>query len=487
MTISIVLGVLLFFGLFLCVISVVYPESEKVRRRIRNIGVLLLFADLVLVVFLPTDVFAEVLPQAGVVPSETYAAFTLQKVKEADERCNAVSMKEFVETDGTRVTARPVALCAFKKSDQSWHVIRIALVQPIPDAYKSCVASAETVAARRDCSLPYHVLTQGYHVEHLGGYGATRLIFNVSQGDEHLVVYRTRHVWFDDGALLRRDMLRVVATLSEINYTPYHPDFEDPELTRAGMQFLLGRIREAQELLRTRHVFSRAFPDRLLADSVPWEIPMALATIEQMDDKKFLEDNLGSTKAVHIEYALNGDGAFRFSKSSASALGPLQFTNSNGDGTYRMVVERYAEAQLNPNFEEGASDLTNVLMAAICLIDLEITQFPKIQHLYLRNPKLGGMYPVAAYNGGHGAALKLYEWIKKRDIDVEDADIALPSVFVSTRVQPCPCRTTKTRDRNGRIVRKVVHIVERRQNAETPGYVKKYISVINYLGDSGLE
>jgi hypothetical protein len=214
---------------------------------------------------------------------------------------------------------------------------------------------------------------------------------------------------------------------------------------------------------------------------------MALATIEQMDDKKFIEDSGASTEGVYVEYALNGDAAFRWSLSSANALGPLQFTNTNGNGTYRIVVERYPDAKLDPNFEDGARDLKNVLTAAICLIDLEIAQFPKIQRLYLRNPKLGGMYPVAAYNGGHGAALKLYEWIKQRDIDVEDADITLPSVFISTRVQPCPCHTKKTRYRNGRTVRKVLYIVERRQNSETPGYVKKYIFVINYLGDIGLD
>lgn len=419
--------------------------------------------------------------------SDAHARYTLKKVSEADERCSAVSMKEFVETEGSRVTARPIALCAFKESDQSWHVIRIALMHPISDAFKSCTANAPTVASRRDCSLPYRVLTQGYRVEHLGGYGVTRLTFNVSQGGEHLVVYRTRHVWFDDDALQSRDTARIVATLREVNYTPYHPDFEDPKLTDIGLDFLRGRIRDAQAGLRANRVYSRAFPDQLVVDTVPWEIPMALAAIEQTDDKKFQENNTASIENVFAEFALNGDAAFRWSYSSASALGPLQFTNANGNGTYRMVVERYPEAQLDPNFESGARDLTNVIAAAICLIDLELVQFPKIHSLYVRSPKLGGIYPVAAYNGGHGSAAKLYEWIRKRDIDVEDADITLPSVLTSTYTKPCPCPVQKIKGKRGHTVRKVVRIVEKKQNAETPGYVKKYIFVINYLGELGLD
>lgn len=418
---------------------------------------------------------------------DVHALATLAKVSEAEERCSTVSMKEFVETDGGRVSARPVALCAYKPSDQSWHVIRIALMHPISEAFKSCTASAPTVAARSDCSLPYHVLTQGYHVEHVGGYGITRLTFNVAQGGEHLIVYRTRHVWFDDDALQSKDVLRIIATLREVNYTPYHPDFADPKLTQIGLDLLYKRIRGVQESLRAKRVYSRAFPDQLLADTVPWEIPMALAAIEQTDDKKFQENNTASTEAVYAEFALNGDSAFRWSYSSASALGPLQFTNANGNGTYRMVVERYPDAQLEPDFEHGARDLDNVLAAAICLIDLEIAQFPKIQKYYVRNPKLGGIYPVAAYNGGGGAAMKLYEWIRKQDIDIEDIDMSLPTVFTSTRVKPCPCPTQKIKGKNGRTVKKIVRIIEKKQNTETPGYVKKYIFVINYLGELGLE
>ena len=164
------------------------------------------------------------------------------------------------------------------------------------------------------------------------------------------------------------------------------------------------------------------------------------------------------------------------------ALGAYQFTDKNGNGTYSEVVRRYGEAGLDPNFENGSRDLGNVLEAAACLLDLEVSQFPAILSVFVRDPVLGGIYPVAAYNGGHNAAAKLYEWIKTKKIDIEEKVIPLPRAFVSQR-SACPCTTKKYRGKNGKVVtRKTTHIVKK-VNTETPGYVDKYISVINYLHD----
>jgi hypothetical protein len=66
-------------------------------------------------------------------------------------------------------------------------------------------------------------------------------IFNVSQGGEHLVVDRTRHVWFHDDALQSGDPARIISTARAVNYKPYHPNATD-----VAKQFrddpLLGRI-----------------------------------------------------------------------------------------------------------------------------------------------------------------------------------------------------------------------------------------------------
>ncbi len=426
----------------------------------------------------------------GVPTSDSRADILLDRVSEGDEECNKVPMTSFVETDGTRITARPVALCAYKESDRSWHVIRLAIAQPVPDEYKRCVASAPDVASRRDCSLPYRVLTKDYHVEHLAGYGISRMIFNVSQGGEHLVVYRTRHVWFDDDALQSADPARIISTARAINYTPYHPDFFDRALVRSGRAFLYLRARHALRALREKAVLSLAYPDEYLADVVPEETPVAVAIIEQSDDKKFAEDPKGTIEAVFIEYALNGLDAFKWAQSGANALAAMQFTRN----TYVSVAnEIYVSAGLDPDFARGARDLDNALRASICLIDYEVKNFSSaadVAKLFRDDPLLGGIYPVAAYNGGHGWARNLYRWVKSKNIDLENADVEMPRALV-IRKESCPCRMIKTsfRGKDGKrrvVTRKVMRVIET-TNTETAGYARKYLYVITYLADPDID
>ena len=109
-------------------------------------------------------------------------------------------------------------------------------------------------------------------------------------------------------------------------------------------------------------------------------------------------------------YGLKREEAYRYSVSSASALGPMQFTNRRGNGTYALVVRRCPEAKLDPKFERGATDLLNAMKAAICLFDLELAQMrADIRLAYRDNAKVLGIFPVAAYNGGPRNVGKLYK------------------------------------------------------------------------------
>lgn len=481
----VVVGIFFLAIVLLGLSSTLEMSSEKKRQRIWWAGIILIVLNLVILLCFPESARAQMQSISTEYTQGTKASYILQKVNEADNLCNSVSMKEYIVATDTRITERPVALCAFKESDQSWHVIRVAIMQPVPDSYKSCAASAPTVAARADCSLPYHVVTQGYHVEHVAGYGIARMTFNVSQAGEHLIVYRMRHVWFDDGALAGGDPLRVIATAVAINYTPYHPDFKDPQLVSDGLAYLSTRVKNALSDLRTRGVMSKAYPGELVADVVPVEIPIAIAAIEQSDDKKFQEEKRGTTEAVFIEYALNRERAFMWSQSVSPAIGAMQFTRR----TYESIArDEYVEAQLNLDFMEGSRNLDNVLKAAICLVDLEVSNFSgkrEVINLYRENPLLGGIYPVAAYNGGPVWAQKLYQWIKQNRIDLAKENVELPNTLVREKMS-CPCHIVRTKVKGTKhifITRNVMQIV-RSVNSETPGYVEKYLYVINYLADS---
>ena len=58
---------------------------------------------------------------------------------------------------------------------------------------------------------------------------------------------------------------------------------------------------------------------------------------------------------VLSQYGLKREEAYRYSVSSAKALGPMQFTNRRGNGTYALVVRRCPGARLDPSFESGAT------------------------------------------------------------------------------------------------------------------------------------
>lgn len=445
---------------------------------------------------------------------QTRADYIKQKVSEADRFCDTIPLSITTETDigrtqkgvvnARRITERPVIFCAYSEEKRTWHAITVHLENPTPKEYVLCIRAAPTLEERRNCPLPMHVVTPGYRIEHLKGYGITRLIVNayleetVTRLDgstervrgEHLVVYRTRHAWFDDDALASNDVDRIIATAKAINYTPYHPDLRDPALVEEGMRFLYDKIKFARlglgyDISLPETVRSRAYPDRSLASVVPWEIPMSLAVIEQIDDKTFQADNKDAVEAVLTEYALDREEAFRWSQSGANAIGPLQFTNAGGDGTYSAIVRNYPRARIDPDFQIGARTLGNVIPAAIALIDQEVSQFPEIKTLFARNPRLGGIYPVAAYNGGPAPARALYAWIKKRGIDIEHKEIEVPTAITTTRVEKCPCVNVPTA--KGKKKKRVEHIVVRVANTETPGYIVKYIYLLNYLADKGLE
>ena len=94
--------------------------------------------------------------------------------------------------------------------------------------------------------------------------------------------------------------------------------------------------------------------------------------IEQTDDRDYIDKEALAFDEVLSQYGLKQEEAYRYSVSSARALGPMQFTNRKGNGTYSAVVRRCPEARLDPVFETGATNLLNAMKAAICLLDLEI-------------------------------------------------------------------------------------------------------------------
>jgi hypothetical protein len=203
---------------------------------------------------------------------------------------------------------------------------------------------------------------------------------------------------------------------------------------------------------------------------VPAEVITTLAVIEQTDDSDFVAKNTEAFDEVLSHYGLKREEAFRYSVSSAAAIGPMQFTNRRGNGTYALVVRRCPEARLDPNFERGATDLLNAMKAAICLFDIELAQMRQdIRLAYRDNMKVLGIFPVAAYNGGPKNVRRLYNAIKRMRVKLED--LRPPGEEPPGRKVVCPC-LWKVADTA------VLPVSIPRYNNENRWYIEKYQNIL---------
>ena len=286
----------------------------------------------------------------------------LDLVSEAKSILRDVELEYVFTGKGRRevLRGRPVVFALWSESKQEWSIVHIEIPRP-PVKWKP---------GRKP--FPFIVRTPGVSARHVKGTGAERLMFAFSKDGEPLKVYGRKFPVFDSALIAKKRWRAVVATAQPIVYLPSNEDTLDPLFVSGGKEFLLDTARRAIEELRLARAPSVAFPGRLLADVVPAEVITTLAVIEQTDDADFVKKKTGAFDEVLSHYGLKREEAYRYSVSSASALGPMQFTNRRGNGTYAMVVRRCPQAKLDPDFERGATDLLNAMKAAICLFDIEL-------------------------------------------------------------------------------------------------------------------
>ena len=295
-------------------------------------------------------------------------------------------------------------------------------------------------------------------------------MFAFSKDGEPLKVYGRKFPVFD-AALLKKKRWRAVAeTAKPIVYLPFTEDTFDPDFVSGGRDFLLATAQQAIDELRLAKAPSVAFPGELLADVVPPSVIATLAVIEQTDDADFVEKGDEAFNEVLNQYGLKRGEAYRYSVSSASAIGPMQFTNRRGNGTYALVVRRCPAAKLERNFERGATDLLNAMKAAICLFDIELKQMrPEIRGAYRDNREVLGIFPVAAYNGGPRNVTKLASVMKKMKVGL--TELGRPGEQPAKPV-PCPC-VWKT------VASDVIPVSIPRYNNENRWYIEKYQSILS--------
>jgi hypothetical protein len=354
---------------------------------------------------------------------------------------------------------RPVAFALWSETQKNWTIARLEIPRP-PVKWKP-----------GDGPLPFTMRTPGIEARHVKGTGAERLMFAFSRGGEELKVYGRKFPVFDNTLIKRKRWREAAATARPIVYLPYTKDTLDQRFVTGGKDFLLATARRAMEELRDANVPSAAFPGELLADVVPAEVITTLAVIEQTDDEDFLEKGRDAFDEVLNQYGLKREEAYRYSVSSAKALGAMQFTNRRGNGTYSLVVRRCRGAQLDPNFERGATSLPNAMKAAVCLLDIELSQMSsEIRSAYRTNPEVLGIFAVAAYNGGPRNVAKLYRALDRMGVQL--GELRRAGQLAPSSAVACPCVW-----REEASVVRAVSIP--RYNRENSGYIEKYQSILS--------
>ncbi len=354
---------------------------------------------------------------------------------------------------------RPVAFALWSDAQQDWTVAQIELPRP-PVKWKP---------GRKP--LPFRMLTPGIDARHVKGTGAERLMFSFSRDGEPLKVYGRKFPVFDNDHVRRRQWAAVVATAKPIVYLPFTADTFDEGFVNGGKEFLVATANKALEELRLAQVPSAAFAGKLLADVIPLQVVTTLAVIEQTDDREYVEKQALAFDEVLSQYGLKQEEAYRYSVSVARALGPMQFTNRRGNGTYSVVVRRCPGAKLDPVFERGATNLLNAMKAAICLLDLELAIMrADIRNAYRDNPVVLGIFPVAAYNGGPRNVGKLYRVLARMNVKLDE--LSRPHTDPVPTPVKCPCVWKS----DGTSVRPVAIP---RYNNENRWYIEKYQSIVS--------
>jgi hypothetical protein len=384
----------------------------------------------------------------------------LDLVSEAKTLLRDVELEYVFTGKGRKETlrGRPVVFALWSEAKQQWSVVHIEIPRP-PVKWKPGKKP-----------FPFIVRTPGVEARHVKGTGAERLMFAFSRDGEPLKVYGRKFPVFDSALIAKKRWRAVVETAQPIVYLPSNEDTLDPLFVSGGKEFLLDTARKAIDELRLARAPSVAFPGVLLADVVPAEVLATLAVIEQTDDADFVKKQARAVDEVLSHYGLKREEAYRYSVSSAAALGAMQFTNRRGNGTYALVVRRCPAARIDPNFERGATNILNAMKAAICLFDIELYQMRSdIRYAYRDNKEVLGIFPVAAYNGGPRNVAKLYGVMKRMGVKLED--LRPPAEQPGWTQVTCPCLWKE--EATG-----VRPVAIPKYNNENRWYIEKYQSIL---------
>ena len=198
--------------------------------------------------------------------------------------------------------------------------------------------------------------------------------------------------------LALRTTVRSGNGLKEVVYTPYSPEIDTEKVRKAGLDYLMGRIKLARKDLAAKRVRLAEFFD--MGDAMPMEVSLVLSIIEHIDPDRFEHYKGNEIALVHEVLTIVGANttrAYSYSKSPAGARGLFQLVPD----TYKRLQGRYRHAGLNKDFVSGCNDHINAAKASLLLFDSDLASLPRrLWSAARRDGRSVGMFLAAAYNCG---------------------------------------------------------------------------------------
>ena len=254
-------------------------------------------------------------------------------------------------------------------------------------------------------------------------------------------------------------------------YTPFSEEIMTPEVIKEGLEVQDDLIDKAYKKLKERQVYSAAFPGRKITDVIPKDMLTVLLLNEHIDPGEFRSAASAPflVKKVLTIIGANREKAYAYTISPAGAFGLVQMIPS----TYRLLLNRYPAAGLDPSFASGMTDAVNAVMAQVLLCDADWKTIREIEDVPADRI---GPYLAAAYNGGVGRVLSILRHDKNDWMEAPDGS-SRPTIRVSQRVP------VRTRGRKGKY--RTVYVVKTYTRnvfkAETSKYVMQYHWIDEYL------
>ncbi|MEK7121799.1 MAG: hypothetical protein AAB857_03785 [Patescibacteria group bacterium] len=164
------------------------------------------------------------------------------------------------------------------------------------------------------------------------------------------------------------------AKYSDIVYVPYSKDVRDKILIASGKDFMDNSAQRAFQELFQAGVMSRAFPGKLVIDTINPAFVKNILVNEQTDPMLALASADGAkiqAERVLVLYGANKEKSFRYTVSKTGASGPAQIMPTTYSNPKRGtgILQAYIGANLIKDVDMGRVDMVNAIKAQILVFD----------------------------------------------------------------------------------------------------------------------